>query len=54
MKEQLKETQQHQHPQHTVDREAILFEWCLGKTIAHLAREYSVTYHKMYRLIKSD
>jgi hypothetical protein len=37
-----------------IDREFLLFQWCTGKSIAHLAREYSLAYHIMYRIIKSD
>ena len=37
-----------------VDREVLLFQWCTGESIAHLAREYSLPYHRMYRIIKND
>ena len=37
-----------------IDRESLLFQWCTGKSISHLAREYSLPYHIVYRLIRSD
>ncbi len=35
------------------DRSVLFFQWCTGKSIARIAKENRIPYHKVYRCLRN-